>query len=146
MSLAAAGLQVVRAEARIVVLPGDSGEPTGWVNAVPHGAVFGAPMTDAALVEWTYPYAAHNRDDGRLALPASATSPTSFSAKLVPVWPWTTILAFGRTSIRTQVPRSERAPTERRLRATVARSGTTPNPDSTRLSTFSTGSFRRSRN
>jgi predicted alpha-1,2-mannosidase len=42
--------------------------------AVPHGAVFGAPMTDAASVEWTYTYAAHNRDDGRPALQAFATS------------------------------------------------------------------------
>jgi hypothetical protein len=42
--------------------------------AVPHGAVFGAPMTDAASVGWTYTYASHNREDGRPALQAFATS------------------------------------------------------------------------
>jgi predicted alpha-1,2-mannosidase len=42
--------------------------------AVPHGGVFGAPMTDAASVSWTYTYAAHDRDDGRPALQAFATS------------------------------------------------------------------------
>ncbi|WP_175558649.1 GH92 family glycosyl hydrolase [Arthrobacter sp. ok362] len=42
--------------------------------AVPHGGVFGAPMTDARTTDWTYTYAAHNREDGRPAIQALATS------------------------------------------------------------------------
>lgn len=41
---------------------------------VPHGGVFGAPITDARTTGWTYTYAAHNREDGRPALEALATS------------------------------------------------------------------------
>ncbi|HEU4667754.1 MAG TPA: GH92 family glycosyl hydrolase [Arthrobacter sp.] len=69
-------------------------EPIGWVRTtrgshssftysrgntvplvgVPHGGVFGAPVTDARTTSWTYTYAAHNRADGRPALEALATS------------------------------------------------------------------------
>lgn len=74
--------------------PVEPGEPTGWVRttrgshssftysrgntvplvAVPHGGVFGTPMTDARTTGWTYTYAAHNREDGRPAIEALATS------------------------------------------------------------------------
>lgn len=47
---------------------------------VPHGGVFGAPITDARTTGWTYTYAAHNREDGRpaprqpgWAIPSSGT-------------------------------------------------------------------------
>ncbi|WP_437582662.1 GH92 family glycosyl hydrolase [Paramicrobacterium sp. CJ85] len=43
--------------------------------AVPHGGVFGLPMTDASDARWPYSYAAHNRaSDARPALQAFATS------------------------------------------------------------------------
>ncbi|WP_307610330.1 GH92 family glycosyl hydrolase [Pseudarthrobacter sp. W1I19] len=42
--------------------------------AVPHGGVFGTPMTDARTTGWTYTYAAHNGSDGRPALQALSTS------------------------------------------------------------------------
>ncbi|GAA4183953.1 GH92 family glycosyl hydrolase [Gryllotalpicola kribbensis] len=47
---------------------------TAPLVAVPHGGVFGLPMTDAAAGNWPYSYHQHNRDDGRPALQAFATS------------------------------------------------------------------------
>lgn len=45
------------------------------VVAVPHGGVFGLPMTDASDPRWPYSYAAHNRpSDARPALQGFATS------------------------------------------------------------------------
>jgi putative alpha-1,2-mannosidase len=48
---------------------------TAPIVAVPHGGVFGIPMTDAAAVNWPYAYHAHNRvSDNRPAIQAFATS------------------------------------------------------------------------
>ena len=78
----------------IAPAPAMPGEPLGWVRttrgsqssadfsrgntaplvAVPHGGVFGLPMTDASAGNWPYAYHHHNRDDGRPALQAFATS------------------------------------------------------------------------
>ena len=42
--------------------------------ALPHGGVFGVPMTDASAADWPYSYASHHRDDDRPAIQAFATS------------------------------------------------------------------------
>jgi predicted alpha-1,2-mannosidase len=48
---------------------------TAPLVAVPHGGVFGLPMTDAAAADWPYSYHAHNRpSDNRPAIQAFATS------------------------------------------------------------------------
>ncbi|MGH3167172.1 MAG: hypothetical protein ACRDN0_14945, partial [Trebonia sp.] len=48
---------------------------TAPIVAVPHGGVFGIPMTDAAAADWPYAYHAHNRRPGnRPAIQAFATS------------------------------------------------------------------------
>jgi predicted alpha-1,2-mannosidase len=48
---------------------------TAPIVAVPHGGVFGIPMTDAAAADWPYAYHAHNRAPGnRPAIQAFATS------------------------------------------------------------------------
>lgn len=48
---------------------------TAPIVAVPHGGVFGIPMTDAAAADWPYAYHAHNRVPGnRPAIQAFATS------------------------------------------------------------------------
>jgi predicted alpha-1,2-mannosidase len=48
---------------------------TAPIVAIPHGGVFGIPMTDAAAANWPYAYHAHNRDpDNRPAIQAFATS------------------------------------------------------------------------
>lgn len=48
---------------------------TAPIVAVPHGGVFGIPMTDAAAADWPYSYHAHNRArDNRPTIQALATS------------------------------------------------------------------------
>jgi predicted alpha-1,2-mannosidase len=48
---------------------------TAPIVAVPHGGVFGIPMTDAGAADWPYAYHAHNRaSDNRPAVQAFATS------------------------------------------------------------------------
>jgi alpha-1,2-mannosidase, putative len=48
---------------------------TAPIVAVPHGGVFGIPMTDASAADWPYAYHQHNRDaDNRPAIQAFATS------------------------------------------------------------------------
>lgn len=48
---------------------------TAPIVALPHGGVFGVPMTDAAAADWPYAYHAHNRgSDNRPAIQAFATS------------------------------------------------------------------------
>lgn len=48
---------------------------TAPIVAIPHGGVFGIPMTDAAAANWPYAYHEHNRSaDNRPAVQAFATS------------------------------------------------------------------------
>jgi len=47
---------------------------TAPLVAVPHGGVFGLPMTDASAGNWPYAYHRHDRDDARPAIQAFATS------------------------------------------------------------------------
>jgi putative alpha-1,2-mannosidase len=47
---------------------------TAPLVAVPHGGVFGLPMTNASAGNWPYAYHQHNRDDARPTIQAFATS------------------------------------------------------------------------
>ena len=72
-------------------------------------------------------------------------TPTSAAAHSVPFHPCPPIFSGRRASIRTQVPRSVRAPTDRRLRTAAPRSNRVPSARSTRTSTVSTSRCRRSK-